>query len=83
MTQRPQESDYGYAMRRLEHCEHELALSKADAANWFRQYKAMKCSGDSDLAALLEACKALTWPVTLDKFTAFQQQVEQSKGAQP
>jgi hypothetical protein len=37
-----------------QHHNAALAAAKADADNWFRQYKAMKCAGSTDLELELE-----------------------------
>jgi hypothetical protein len=40
--------------RQCERLREQLAAAKADADNWFRQYKAMKCAGSTDLELELE-----------------------------
>jgi hypothetical protein len=40
--------------RQCERLREQLAAAKADADNWFGQYKAMKCAGSTDLELELE-----------------------------
>jgi hypothetical protein len=44
-------------IKEIQQLQQQLAAAKADADNWYRQYKAMKCAGDTELEIELEETK--------------------------